>query len=116
MLGRDVINEINRSREPGHQFISWWRQEQDFLDFDLIDRFLENCTDAEEIGGYDLLGIDAMWDRLLTVVPDRVKIDTRGNEKLVHWEKEDGEVVQCPFAPEVLMDIFDTETKDNYID
>jgi hypothetical protein len=116
MLGRDVIKEIKRTREPGQQFISWWRKEQDFLDFDLIDRFIENCTDTEVIDGFDLLGIDAMWNRLMTVVPDRVKLETMGGQKLVLWQKEDGKEVQCPFAPEVLMDIFDTETKDSYID
>jgi hypothetical protein len=116
MLGRDVLSEIRRTREPGHQFISWWRKEQDFLDFDLIDRFIANCADTDEIDGFDLLGIDAMWNRLLTVVPDRIKLDTLGNQKLILWQKGNGETVECPFAPEVLMEIFDTETNDSYID
>ena len=116
MLGRDVVHEIKRVREPGQHFISWWRKEEDFLDFDLIDRFVENCGENEEVGGFELVGIDAMWERLQTVVPTRVKLDTLGSQKFVLWKKENGETVECPFAPETLMDIFDAETKDSYID
>lgn len=116
MLGRDVVHEVKRLREPGQQFISWWRKEEDFLDIDLVDRFLENCSDEEDIGGFDLLDMDAMWDRLLKVAPDRITQDTLGTQKFIIWQKENGEKVECPLAPETLMDIFDTETKDSYID
>lgn len=116
MLGRDIVHDIKRLREPGHLFISWWRKEEDFLDIDLVDRFLENCHEDEEYGGFDLLGMDAMWDRLLKVAPNRITQDTLGTQKFIIWQKETGEKVECPLAPETLMDIFDTETKDSYID
>ncbi len=116
MLGREVVREVTRLRGPGQHFISWWRPEQDFLDIDLVDRFVENCASDEEIGGFDLLGMEEMWDRLLKVAPDRIKQDTLGAQKFILWQKEGGEKVECPLAPETLMDIFDTETKHSYID
>ena len=116
MTGKEIGEQVAAQRKEGQVFIKWWRKEEDFLDFDLIDRFVENCGENEEVGGFELVGIDAMWERLQSVVPTRVKLDTLGSQKFVLWKKENGETVECPFAPETLMDIFDAETKDSYID
>ena len=116
MTGREVLEQIKTTRTSDQQFIKWWRKEEDWLDFDVIDTFVANTSDSEEIGGFELVGYDEMWAFLEKVAPGRVAKTQRGGEYLVSWKKKSGEERECLYTPQALVDIFDTETGGNYVD
>ena len=116
MTGKEVMQQIAETRSGDHQFIKWWRKEEDWLDFDVIDTFVVNTRDDEEIGGFTLLGAKEMWDYLEKVAPGRVTKTQMGGNDLIAWRKKSGEELQCAYTPQALIDIFDAETQGNYID
>jgi hypothetical protein len=116
MTGREVLTQIKETRTADQHFIRWWRKEEDWLDFDVIDTFVANASDGEEIGGFDLLGMDEMWEYLVQTAPGRVEKTQRGGNALISWRKKSGEEHECPYIPESVIAIFDAETKGNYVD
>lgn len=116
MTGEEMLAQIGERKSELHQFIAWWRKEQDWLDFDLVDTFVENLDPAEEIGGFDLLTIEEMWENLEKVVPGRIERETRRGEEVIVWQKKSGEEQVCPFTAQSVMTIFDVETHGDYID
>jgi len=116
MTGKEILEQVRERKTDDHQFIAWWRKEQDWLDFDLVDTFIENLDPAEEIGGFDLLTVEEMWENLVKVVPGRVERDTRRGEDVIIWQKESGEQQVCPFSAASVMTIFDVETHGDYLD
>lgn len=119
MRGRDIITRLNELRSDEHIFIKWWRKEEDFLDFDLIDRFVEGVGGSEEIGGIELLTMDDMWNEVSRVGGTRVIRLHDGNGDKVTWIHEGKAGLKsnvCPYTPETLMEIYDVETKGNPVD
>jgi hypothetical protein len=117
--GREIIASVKERRNEGHCFVKWWRKEEDFLDYDLIDRFVENTGGTEEIGGIDLLTMNDMWDEVRRVGGSRVKLlhDKEGDRvEWVHSGKAGLRTNVCAFTPETLMEIYDVETKGNPVD
>jgi len=119
MRGTEIIATLNDRRTSKHCFVKWWRKEEDFLDYDLIDRFIENTKGAEEIGGIDLLTLDDMWNEVRRVSGSRVTL-LHGNQgdrvEWVHKGKTGVRTNVCAFTPETLMEIYDVETKGNAVD
>lgn len=115
MKGNDVRMLVKERRKEGMHFISWWRKEEDYIDFDLVDRFMENLDPEEEIGGFDLLTMDQMWDHVKKLCGDRVAKTQHMGENLLEWTVK-GEVKSCPYNPDSLIAIFDQETRGNYVD
>ena len=99
-----------------HQFIKWWRKEEDWLDFDLIDTFMKNVGLAEEIGGFNLLTMEEMWVQVQKVCTSRVEKTKKRGEDVIVWQKTASEELVCPFSPESLLQIFDAETHGNFVD
>ena len=119
MRGQDIIKTLNERRGEKYCFVKWWRKEEDFLDFDLIDRFVENTTGAEEFGGVDLLTMDDMWNEVRRISGSRVTLlhDKNGDRvEWVHKGKTGIRTNSCAFTPETLMQIYDVETKGNPVD
>jgi len=119
MRGHDVIAALNDRRTEKHCFVRWWRKEEDFLDYDLIDRFVENTKGTEEIGGIDLLTMDDMWNEVRRVGGSRVTLLHGTNGDRVEWVHKGKSGVHknvCTYSPETLMQIFDVETKGNAVD
>jgi len=119
MRGREIIAAIKERQSEEHRFVKWWRKEEDFLDYDLIDRFVENTGGSEEIGGVDLLTMDDMWDEVRRVGGTRVTLlhDADGDKvKWVHSGKTGVRTNVCAFTPDTLMEIYDIETKGNPVD
>lgn len=119
MREREIIAALDERRSPEHLFVKWWRKENDFLDYDLIDRFVENAGKNEEIGGIDLLTMDDMWNEVRRVGGTRVTL--RHNEKgdrveWVHKGKTGLRTNVCAYTPETLMEIYDVETRGNPVD
>lgn len=116
MRGREIFSAITDLRKDEHCFVKWWRKENDFLDYELIDRFVDAIDPSEEIGGLDLLTLDEMWHEVKRIGGERVKLvqDSRGD--LVEWShmgKSGLHTEVCVYDPETLMKIFDVETRGN---
>ncbi len=116
MIGSEVLKQVKEQRTADQQFIKWWRKEEDWLDFDRIDTFFENVNLGEEIGGYDLLTMDEMWEQLVTATESRVEKDTKQGEPVILWRRKSGEERVCPYTAESMMTIFDVETHGDYVD
>ena len=119
MRAHDIIKTLDERRAENYQFVKCWRKEEDFLDYDLIDRFLENTKGTEEFGGIDLLTMDDMWNEVRRIGGTRVKLlhDKNGDKvEWVHKGKTGLKTNVCAFTPETLMEIFDVETKGNPVD
>ncbi|MSN24543.1 MAG: hypothetical protein GJV46_01605 [Geobacter sp.] len=119
MRGPEIIVALDARRADNHHFVKWWRKEEDFLDYDLIDRFIDNTTSGEEIGGLDLLTTDEMWHELKRVCGTQVKRlpDASGDKvEWVHRGKSGITTHVCAYTPETLMEIFDVETRGNPVD
>ncbi len=114
MRGREIYSRLDKIRTDEHRFVKWWRKENDFLDYDLIDRFVNNASTSEEIDGFELLTMDEMWNEVKRVGGSRVKLlrDSKGD--LVEWLHK-GNTERCVYTPETVMQIFDVETKGNPI-
>ena len=100
-----------------HSFIKFWRKEEDFLDFDLLDRFLGNLRDDQVIDGFELLNTDAMWDQVRHVAGKVVTRTVKDGNDVLLWTDAEGMVTkELPFNEESLITIFDAETNDSYVD
>lgn len=115
----DVIKTIDEKRNENYYFIKCWRKEQDFLDYDLIDRFLQNTKGTVEFGGIDLLTMDDMWKEIKRVSGSRVTLLHSADGERVEWVHKGKTGLKtnlCAFTPETLMEIYDVETKGNPVD
>jgi hypothetical protein len=119
MRAHDIVKTINERQTEKYCFVKCWRKEEDFLDVDLVDRFLENTKGTEEFGGIDLLTMDDMWNEVSRISGSRVKLlhDKDGDRvEWVHKGKAGLRTNVCAYTPESLMEIFDVETKGNPVD
>jgi hypothetical protein len=119
MIGREILDVLKERRTDKHQFVRWCRKENDFLDYDLIDRFESNLSSSEEISGVDLLTMDDMWGELKRVGGTRVTLvhDTSGDKvEWVHEGKSGLKTEVCVYCPETLLQIYDVETRGNPVD
>lgn len=119
MRAHDIVKTLDEQRNAGYCFVKCWRKEQDFLDVDLIDRFLENTGGTEEFGGIDLLTMDDMWNEVKRVGGTRVKLLHGKDGDRVEWAHKGKAGLHtnvCAYTPETLMEIFDVETKGNPVD
>jgi hypothetical protein len=123
MQGYELTKQIEKERRknPDNIFIKWWRREEDWLDFDLISRFLETLKPSEDIGGFELIDQDEMWRTIERRCKGRVKKVERNGEWMVAYtppknaEVEEREPVY-PYTPESLITILDLESDYNYVD
>lgn len=116
MRGHEIYSTVTQLRTDEHSFVKWWRKENDFLDYDLIDRFITNIDHAEEIDGLELLTLDEMWAAVERVSGSRVKLvrDSRGDQvEWTHTGKSGTHHEVCIYSPESVMKIFDVETRGN---
>ncbi len=120
MKGFDIARQVKEQRSGSHCFIKWWRKEEDFLDFDLIDNFINDFKGSEEIEGFELIGMDQMWQETKRVCGERVTKVTKDGNDVIQWVpsegKEAGKKLECPYTPEALLTIFDRETRGNPVD
>ncbi len=115
MTSTEIARQIREQRTSDMQFICWWRKEEDFLDYELIDRFLESAGQNLEVGGYELLTTEQMWERLEKVCGKRVMKTQKAGEALIEWDTKGG-TRTCPYTPKSMIEIFDVETKGNVVD
>ena len=116
MTGKEIVEQIKAQRKENHAFIKWWRKEEDWIDYDLIDRFVATAREDEVIDGFELVGIDNLWEQLQRLCPGRVTKDKKDGQDIVVWEKTDGKKKECVFIPLSLLEILDAETRGNLVD
>ncbi|MBW4055661.1 MAG: hypothetical protein HIU83_09685 [Proteobacteria bacterium] len=119
MKESEMLKIIDERRNENHHFVKIWRKENDFVDFDLIERFKKNAGSNKDLGGIDLLTMDDMWNELKRIAGERVKLmrDNAGDKVEWVYEGKTGTRTQvCSYTPETLMAIFDVETKGNPVD
>ena len=114
MRGSEILSEIEQLPDSGKAFIRWWRPENDFADYELIDDFRRRTSGTQEFGGYELLDVEEMWQRLEKLDPKRLARQKRTKGEFIIWKHAtgDGGVVEdtFSFSPESVMAIFDEET------
>lgn len=116
MNGEELLKQIGERKTEEHEFIKWWRKEEDFLDFDRIAEFVDNVNVSDAIDGFDLLTMEEMWENLEKVTGSRVEKDKKRGADVIIWHRKSGEEKVCPYSPESIMTIFDVETHGDYID
>jgi len=116
MRGHEIYDEVVKLRSADHSFVKWWRKENDFLDYDLIERFIDNIDHSEEIDGLELLTLDEMWEAVKRIGGTRVNLvrENKGDRiEWVHTGKNGTHKEVCIYTPETVMHVFDVETKGN---
>lgn len=116
MNGKEIAQEIKQKRQPEHQFIRWWRAEHDWVNYELVDNFLEKASEDEEMDGYELVDIEAVWQALKERVGDRVRREKRTQGEQIVWQRPDRPDQTCPFNAESVMTVLDVETRGNVIE
>ena len=123
MVGYELVKEVEKERNahPDRIFIKWWRNEEDYIDFDLVSRFLENLNPSSDITGFDLINQDQMWKVVEGRAQGRLTKVERDGQWLLMWSPPKGAEVEitcteCPYTPETLLKILDAETNGNYVD
>lgn len=119
MLGQEILRELEGKADTNHPFVRWWRRENDFCDYDLVERFRTTLDSGEEFGGFELLTMREMWDELKRVAGERVSRASKSRKGDViewrHLEVEGMRVDELPFSAAAMIAIYDAETRDNPI-
>ena len=123
MQGYELVQKIKaeRAAHPDRIFIKWWRKEEDFIDFDLAARFQETVDDSSVIAGFELIGMEEMWEVVEQRSKGKVAREEKGGVWTVRWTPPEGaEDVErrpeYPYTAETLLKILDAETGDNFVD
>ena len=119
MKSRQIIRELEQGKQQGKKFIKWWRKENDFADFELIDRYIQT-TDQFEIENFELLDMDEMWELLKNWQPSRLNYVKLTKDGKIEWQHTDKQgqknIYTCPYNAHTIMSIFDTVTQGDTIE
>jgi hypothetical protein len=124
MQGYELEKEIQKERNahPDRIFIKWWRKEEDYIDFDLVARFMETHDYSSEINGFDLIDQEEMWKTVESRAQGRLTKVQREGRWMLMWsppkgaELDEVNCTECPYTPDMLLKILDAETNGNYVD
>jgi hypothetical protein len=93
MTEADFLKVIEQGKKEGKEFIKWWRKENDFVDFELIDRYLQTEDARHDFENFDLLDIEEMWEILKEQVPGELYHRVATKSDTIEWQRigKDGE-------------------------
>ena len=119
MRSDEIIQSIQQGQKDGKAFIKWWRNENDFTDYELFDNFIARAGSGGEFAGFELLDVDEMWDVLKRWKPTGLRrVHTTMGDR-IEWQRRtlDGTLKQqsCSLTPESIMYIFDFETRGDVV-
>ena len=114
MLGNEILKKLQSARSGERCIIKWWRKENDFVDYELVDTFLAHVRPEHEFSGYELLTLEQMWQELHRREPKRVMLGKRRGETVIRWQHlaADGTMHEdvFPYDASSLMTVFDEVT------
>jgi hypothetical protein len=120
MKASEIIIEIRKNKVDEKNFIKWWRKENDFVDYELVETFISTTNPNQEFAGYEILDLQGMWETLQSATPQRVTREKRGHKEVIVWRHlaDDGteKTEVCSFSPLNVMSIFDAETRGDVVD
>lgn len=123
MEGYELVRKIEQEKvkHPERVFIKWWRKEEDWIDFDLVSRFVSNLDYGTKIDGFDLIDQDEMWRTVERRCNGRVTKVQKGDDFVLLYTPPEGSEVEgnppeYPYTPESLVKILDIETNYNFVD
>ena len=112
MKGQALREAIQQQRGMDMRFIKWWRKENDFVDYELLDPFLQRLDVNQEFSGFELLDMEGMWQTLQRWAGGKASREQRTHGNVIVWHRGGGEgVEELPYTPESVMHIFNYETK-----
>lgn len=110
-----IAEAIEQGQKEGKEFIKWWRKENDFADFELIDSYLQNSDAQADFENFELLDKDEMWEILKERCSGELYHRVATKSDTIEWQHADQEGVMqtyvCPYNAHSIMSIFDAETK-----
>jgi hypothetical protein len=118
MTGEEIRTAISLQKGADSHFIKWWRKENDFVDYELLDKFLGRLEAGQKYSGFELLDLEQMLEVLQRWPSVKVSFEHRTHGDFIHWEhKEHGRttVEELPFTAASLMYVFDSETRGDTI-
>ena len=119
MRDNQIKTELTQGKEQGKEFIKWWRKENDFVDSELIDRYLDTLGSRHEIENFAMLDKNQMWDVLKRWKPAGLRHRKSTNGEKIEWQHlgKDGQQhsYTCPYNARNIMSIFDAETRGDTI-
>lgn len=117
MTGYELKNSLLDKDLCNCFFIKWWRKENDFADYELIDQFLDHVQPESEFENFELLSMDDMYKELKRHASKRIWTEKHKGEPVLRWRHPggDGNLREDTYrySAKVLMAIFDKETHDN---
>jgi hypothetical protein len=110
-----IVKAIEQGRKDGKEIIKWWRKENDFVDYELIENFLQDSEKRQAFENFELLDKDEMWEILKQQIPEGLYHRVATKSDTIEWQHvgKDGEshTYVCPYNAHSIMAIFDSETK-----
>ena len=114
MRTNQIIKNLEKGKAEGKEFIKWWRKENDFTDYELVDSFLSSAESKHNIENYQLLDKDEMWEILKRWNPKGLRRSKATRSDKIEWQHldKDGQkkTDTCPYNAENIMAIFEAET------
>jgi len=119
MRSSHIIEDLQKGKAQGKEFIKWNRKENDFSDYELLDNFLSKAESKHEIETFELLDKDQMWDVLKRWKPTGLQRRKSTKTDSIEWQHrgKDGQKKThvCPYNAHNIMSIFDAETGGNTV-
>ena len=113
--GNELLGQLNQQRKD-----SLWRKENDFVDIELMDAFYDTAKAGDQFDSIELLDMEQLWEIVKKLCADRVTRSVQDDHEIITWQRLDKGGAKrnfsCSFAPEFLIQIFDVETRGNYIE
>ena len=120
MNGTELLRQLGQQEMRNRHFIKLWRKENDFVDIELIETFRDTVKGGDEFADFELLDMEQLWDVVKKICADRISRQIIDKNEMIIWERVDKHGIkssnQCSYSPEFLIQIFDIETRGNYID
>lgn len=114
MNSSELAKKLESHQETNRYFIRWWQDDPETADYETVKTFLDNASPEQEVGGYELLNLEEMWDTLNLRHPESVTRETRPTGDRIIWLHDSGAgemvIEDCPYTPESVMAIFNIET------
>lgn len=113
MTGTEAVAQVRSRRGKEDCFIKWWRNHDDFVEFELIDQFLGRVAADGIVDGFELYDLAGMWRLFLDLNPDQLALVTSEGTELIQWTWRDAEgrerLSSYPFTPLGLKSLMDEE-------